>query len=141
MPADQLRMAWLDRLNELVDRIADWAGELGWSTRRIEKQMDDSQIGPYTAPVLLLQDETTRLMLEPIARSAPGVDGIVDLYLMPAYDDIASLFCVNDEWRIHHVVAGGGNGTIDRVGDSQPLSRESFQKAVDEMRQHAAALS
>ena len=37
------------------------------------------------------------------ARSAPDVEGIVDFYIMPAYDDIARLFFYDDGWHIHHV--------------------------------------
>jgi hypothetical protein len=33
-----------------------------------------------------------RELLEPIGRPAPGIEGIVDLYLMPAYDDIEREF-------------------------------------------------
>lgn len=138
---DESRDTWLERLNELIDRVEEWARESGWSTRRIEKRLDDLELGRYTVPALLLQVETTRMMLEPIARSAPGVDGIVDLYLMPAYDDIASLYFKDGEWRIHYVFHAGDNGMNDCIGDSRPLSRESFFSAIDEMRQHAAALS
>ncbi len=48
-------------------------------------------------PALLMQEgPSAGLILEPIARSAPGADGVVDLYLLPAYDDIASLYFYND---------------------------------------------
>lgn len=88
---EKLRDEWLSRLCALVDMVESWARELGWASRRIEKEMKDSEIGGYLAPALLIQKETSRVLLEPIARSAPAADGIVDLYLMPAYDDVASL--------------------------------------------------
>src|SRR5665213_2832472 len=87
-----LRDEWLSRLTDLIENVKSWVEEIGWSTRRIEKRLQDSQIGDYHAPALLLQIETDRVLLDPIGRSAPGVDGVVDLYLMPAYDDIASLY-------------------------------------------------
>jgi hypothetical protein len=34
---------------------------------------------------------------DPIARFTPGSDNVVDLYLMRAYDDIASLYSVRGE--------------------------------------------
>lgn len=139
-PPKILRDEWLQRLNSLLDRTEDWADELGWPTRRIDKRMQDSEIGAYTAPALLLQEETTRLLLEPISRTAPGVDGIVELYLMPAYDDIASLFFVNGEWRVHYVIGDASTESGDRVADSRLLSKEAFQEAVEQMRRHAASL-
>jgi hypothetical protein len=53
--------------------------------------MEDSQIGKYKAPGLLMQEGTDRILRDPIGRNAPGAEAVVDLYLMPAYDDIATL--------------------------------------------------
>ena len=75
-----------------MQTVQTWADALGWSTRQIEVTLTDSQIGKYKAPALLLQEDAIRILLEPIGRSAPGAEGVVDLYLMPAYDDIASLY-------------------------------------------------
>src|SRR5258708_6167203 len=93
--ADQLREAWLSRVSALVSSVETWVKELGWSVRRIDKQIKDSQLGTYRAPALIFQGGTSRVMLEPITHAAPGADGVVDLYLMPAYDDIASLYLAN----------------------------------------------
>ncbi len=48
-----------------------------------------------------VQRGTTRILLDPVARFVPRADGVVDLYLMPAYDDIASLYLVKGQWRVH----------------------------------------
>ena len=101
-----LRAEWLDRLAKLTSLVKRWATELDWSTREIPKKMNDSRLGAYEAPALLMQKETIRVLLDPIARSTPGADGVVDLYLMPAYADIASLYLVNGEWRLHYVLPG-----------------------------------
>jgi hypothetical protein len=126
---EQLRNDWLSRLNDLVERVEGWARELGWSTRRVDKQMEDSQIGTYDAPALLLQEEATRVFLEPIARSAPGVEGVVDLYRMPAYDDVASLYFYDGDWRLHPMLPDRGEG-------SKPLSRESLQEVLEELKRN-----
>jgi hypothetical protein len=96
---EKLRDAWLECLTGLIETICGWAQDLDWSTRRIEKKLEDSQLGTYKAPALLLQKETVRALLEPIARFAPGVEGIVDFYLMPAYDDIARLYFYDEGWQ------------------------------------------
>ena len=96
--AGRLRLldGWLGRLLSLVRSIDTWAKELGWSTRVVEKPMEDSQIGRYKAPGLLMQEGVDRILLEPVGRSAPGTEGVVDLYLLPAYDDIATLYYYDD---------------------------------------------
>lgn len=120
------RDEWLKCLTALVDSIEGWARELGWSTRRIEKQMKDSEIGDYEAPALLMQEETTRALLDPIGRSAVGAEGVVDLYMMPAFDDIARLVHRDGQWWLH----------VDEV-EPRSLSRESLRGALESMKNHA----
>lgn len=135
---EKLRMDWLARLSQLVDTIDAWAKELGWSTRRIEKRIEDSEIGPYVAPALVFQEDTSRILLEPIARSAPGTEGVVDLYLMPAWDDIATLYHYGGEWRLHYVFPYTAATATIRSSESKPLSKETFAEVLDEMKKHAA---
>ena len=136
--SQELRDEWLGRLDRLTQSVQGWAEELGWSTRRIDKRMEDSQLGTYQAPALLLQAEFVRLLLEPIARFAPGTEGVVDLYQMPAYDDIASLFFCDGEWRVYFVFPGSSAIFTKEVATSPPLSRETIQKVLEHMRQHGA---
>jgi len=111
---------------------------MDWSTRWIEKSMQDSEIGAYTAPALLMQKETLRILLEPVARTAPGADGVVDLYLMPAYDDMASLYHYDGGWQLHYMFPS--EPTVATISDAQssPLSKETFQAVLDEMKQNAS---
>lgn len=132
----RLRDDWLARVGQLVSQVETWGGQLDWATRRIEKRLQDSEIGSYVAPALLLQKETARLILEPIARSAPGAEGVVDLYLMPAYDDIATLFFVAGEWRMHFRFAGSATPE-SLTGAAQPLTLELLQRVFDEMLKNA----
>ncbi len=128
----------VSKADELVNRVEGWARELDWSTRRIEKKMRDLQIGLYKAPALVLQNETCRVLLDPIARSAPGAEGVVDLYLMPAYDDIASLYFCDGAWQLHYMFAGTSSVATIRTADSKPLSRETLRVVLEEMRANAA---
>jgi hypothetical protein len=127
---EQLRAEWLERLAVLTDTVQSWAEELGWATRRIEKDMDDSQIGAYQAPALLMQEGTTRVLLDPVARFAPGVDGVVDLYLMPAYDDIASLYYQDGNWHLHYMIPGMAPAATTREAPSKLLTRDSFRQVL-----------
>jgi hypothetical protein len=136
---ERLRDEWLARLSDLVETVRGWAEEMDWSTRRIETKMDDREIGDYKAPALIIQKETVRAILQPIGRSAPGVDGVVDFYIMPAYDDIASLYFYDGVWHLHHRLPLPPQAETVRDAGSRPLTREAFQNALEEMMQHAAS--
>jgi hypothetical protein len=132
-----IKEVWINRLDELIQTVKNWATDIGWSARRIEKSMNDSLVGRYVAPALILQEETTRILLEPIARSAPGAEGVVDLYLMPAYDDIASLYFSNGEWQLHYMWPGTPNVNTMRDAEPKPFSMEVFQEVLQEMKKNA----
>jgi hypothetical protein len=132
------RLAWVDRVEKLVTQVERWGRELGWSTRRIDKRLDDSYIGKHRLPALLMQEETFRVLLEPIGRSAPGTEGIVDLYLLPAYDDIASLYFSGGQWTVHYYFPGVEITGNIRETPGTPLSKEVLQSVLEEMRANAA---
>ena len=134
--AADLRDAWLHRLSLLIEQVETWATELGWATRRIEKRLDDSQIGAYQAPALLLQEETVRVLLEPIGHSAPGAEGVVDLYIMPAYDDIASLYYHGGGWQLYYMRPGETESVSTWEGQSKSLSRQTLADVLGEMKSH-----
>jgi hypothetical protein len=92
----------LGRLESLVRDVKGWAEAAGWRTRRITKTVNERQLGKYEVPVLLMEKETVEVVLNPVARLVPGSDGAVDLYLSPAYDDIASLYLEGDHWVVHY---------------------------------------
>jgi hypothetical protein len=136
---EQIRDGWLQRLASLVGQIERWGNALDWTTRRIEKRMSDSRLGEYKAPALLLQKETVRILFEPITHSAPGADGVADLYLMPAYDDIASLYHCDGKWHLHYLFPGAPIKGKYTAGDaeSQPLTKTALRKVLNEMTKHA----
>jgi hypothetical protein len=140
--ADALRRAqaihgWLTILTSLISSVEGWAKELGWSSKRIEKPMEDSEVGKYAAPALLLQEETTKVLLEPITRSAPGAEGVVDLYLMPGYDDIASFYYYKNRWNLHYVFAVQEAVASVREAESKPLTKASLKRVLEEMKTNA----
>jgi hypothetical protein len=128
---------WLDRLWSLVRSVEGWAKELGWATRLLDKSLEDSHIGKYKAPALLMQEGTDRVLLDPLGRSSSGTEGVVDLYLMPAYDDIARLLYYEGRWNLHFMLQGT---TVASVRDipAKPLSKETLQEVLEAMRQNAA---
>ena len=132
------RETWISRVTSLADQVAQWATEMGWSTRRVEKKLDDARIGKHVVPAILMQEDTCRVLLEPVGRSTPGTEGVVHLYLMPAYDDIASVYYYGDKWNLHYSFAGSEPVATVREAEATPLSKEVLEKVLEEMRQHAA---
>ena len=131
------RTRWIGMVTDLVVVVEQWGQELGWATRRIEKRLDDSQIGKHQVPALLMQEGTCRVMLEPVGRSAPGVEGVVDLYRLPAYDDIATLYYYGERWNLHYLFPGSSAASV-REAAGVPLSKEALQRVLEELTQHAA---
>lgn len=134
---EKVRDEWVGRLTALVDQIEGWARELDWSTRRIAKRVEDSEVGEYAAPALLLQKEFARLLLDPIGRSGPGAEGVVDLYLMPAYDDVANLYLEGGKWRFHHFFPAAPPPLDASVAKAKPLTKAAVQKILGEMERRA----
>jgi hypothetical protein len=131
------RDEWIQLLRELVKTVDGWV-KPDWSTREIDKEMQDSVLGSYNAPALLMQRAFTRVLLEPITRFAPGTDGVVDVYLMPAYDDIASLFRVGGQWKLNYAFRGGNGVARSRSAESMALPRENFLRVLEAVSGHAA---
>jgi hypothetical protein len=139
--ADQIRDEWLKLVADLVATTESWAKELGWATRRIDAGIEDPEVGNHRAPALLLQENSTRIMLQPIGRAWPSTDGIADLYLMPAYDDIARLFSVNGQWHYFHNYPGQTLGAPRDSDSALPLTKEAFQGILHEMLRHASEIA
>ena len=133
----ETKQQWLDILEALIQDVKSWCEAEGWSTRKIEKTIRDSRLGTYQAPALLLQRGVNRVLLEPISHAAPEAEGVVDLYLLPAYDDIASLYFENGVWQLHYMFPGTPTKPTIREATSQPLSSSNLQNVLVEMIKNA----
>jgi hypothetical protein len=100
--SDAVKGEWLSRLDILVDEVKSWAQASGWRTRQIDKMVTEHGLGTHKVPVLLMEEDTVEVVLNPIARFVPGANAAVDLYLAPAYDDIASLYLEGEHWALHY---------------------------------------
>jgi hypothetical protein len=122
----------------LVSEVEGWCKAKDWPTRRIEKHIEESKIGEYVVPALLIQVDLVKLMLEPAARFVTGADGVVDLYLMPQYDDMASITRRNGVWQIRYTVTGdavspdlrSANPRIFAEDKIEPFTAETLSRVV-----------
>ena len=94
------RAEWLDRLGALVSLVKGWVEASGWQTREVTKPVTEPGLGRYEVPLLLMTRAEVEVVLSPVARTDPGAVGVVDLYLMPAYDDVVGLDFEGDRWFI-----------------------------------------
>jgi len=131
------RAAWTQRVSDLVKSVEAWAKDLGWSTKRIDKKIEGSRFGNHKAAALVMQEDTVRVLLEPISASAPGSDGLLDLCLMPGYDDIANLYHRDGSWHVLYVFPTQKPVTDMKEGESRPLSKRTLGVILDEMKKHA----
>ena len=131
------RDEWIRLLDELASEVERWVRP-DWATRKMEKEVQDPILGEYQAPALLMRRQFNRVLMEPITRFAPGADGVVDLYLMPAYDDIATIYRVAGEWRLHYAFRGGRAVTGIRNAQALPLTEENFLGVLNFIATHAA---
>ena len=100
--------------------------------------MKDSELGRYKAPALLLQYEFTRGLLDPLSHATSRAEGAVDLYLMPAYDDIARLFYFEGGWNIYRMPPDvPAVGTFQEAGPGT-LSKEAFREVLEGMKAYDA---
>jgi hypothetical protein len=86
----------------------------------------------FEIPALYLQRGPTQLLLDPIAYDVPGAEAVVDLYLMPTYDDTASLYCRDGRWTIHYVFPADQKApaAIDKV-EPIPLNERNLLHVLD----------
>jgi hypothetical protein len=124
---------WIGRLTPLVTSVRGWAEELGWATRNVDKPMKEAEIGDFPAPGLLLQRDMTRVGLDPIGSATPGTGGVVELYLLPAYDDIASLYYYDDRWNLHYMKQEKSSAANIWDAESKPLTKKALQDVLEQL--------
>ena len=134
---DATRDEWLTNLRDLIAQVRQWAEGSGWRTRVIQKSMNDSVLGQYKAPAMLMQRETVEVILDPVGRFAPGTHGVVNLYLLPAYDDIARLYFVEGAWRLHYAFRSTAVVARIKRAESMPLDESSLNRVLNEIAAHA----
>jgi len=132
-----VRAEWLERLNALAAQVKVWAEKSRWRTRIVSKPTRDSDLGRFEVPLLLLERDGVEIALNPVSRFVPGADGAVDLYVMPAYDEVAGLYIIDDEWTLYYV-----SHKVEAFGirqeEAMPLSESTLTDVLDEMAVHGA---
>jgi hypothetical protein len=129
---------FLELVHELVRQVTVWVEPTGWATHRYAKRMRAPDRSVFEIPALYLQRGPTRLLLDPVAFDVPGAEGLVDLYLMPTYDDMASLYLREGRWTIHYASPSDPTAlpAIDKV-EPVPLDQPNLLRILDTIASHA----
>lgn len=132
------RSQFQKRVKALVKLVTEWAERHEWITKPYPKKMRDVDQQVFEIPALFLQKGPIRVLLDPVAYDVPGAEGVVDLYLMPTYDDMASLYFENGEWVIHYPLPPEAIETQSaNETETLALSEKTINQVLDSIAQHA----
>ena len=78
------------------------------------------------------------MLLDPVAYDVPGAEAVVDLYLMPTYDDLASLYFERGGWMIHYAFPPDPIETHSVIETKAlPFSEMTVNQVLDSIAEHA----
>lgn len=127
-----------NRVETLVEQVRGWVEPHEWVTKVYPKKLRDVENQIYPIPALFLQKGPTRVLLDPVAYDVPGAEGVVDLYLMPTYDDLATLYFKEGTWRIHYAFPPETKETPSGIeAEALPLGEETVNQVLDSIAAHA----
>jgi hypothetical protein len=92
---------WLELPKDPLDNVKAWAEAAGWETRLTSRDVNEKGFVRYEVPVRVLDRDEAEVSLVPVAPKVSGADGLVDFYLMPEFDDVASLYREDGQWFFH----------------------------------------
>jgi hypothetical protein len=126
------------RVEALVKQVREWVEPHEWVTKQYPKKMRDADRQIFEIPALFLQKGPTRVLLDPVAYDVPGAEGVVDLYLMPTYDDMASLYFESSGWVIHYAFPPDPMNTHSVIeAETLALSETTINQILDSIAAHA----
>lgn len=126
---------WLDVLNDLISQAKLWTEAAGWETRSTARDVNEPGLPRYEVPILVLDRDDVEVSLVPVARQIPGGGGLVDLYLMPDFDAVASLHQQGGRWFLHYAFR-----SASPEPERLPLDEASLNRALNDIAAHAQAL-
>jgi hypothetical protein len=129
---------WLELLKALVDNVEAWAEAAGWETRLTSRDVNEMEVIRYEVPVLVLDRDEIEVSLVPVARKVPGAAGLVDFYVMPDFDRMASLYREEGRWFFHHTFNAGPTEAHSEVETERfPLDEASLNRVLNDIAAHA----
>jgi hypothetical protein len=123
---------WMRAIDAVERKAEEWSAEREWRTRRMNKKMNESLIGPYEAPQLLIFAEPSLCVLDPIARFVPGAQGAFDFAVQPSYYTTSMYRDDNGIWYVRLDI---GKGVAN--GRRVEWDKDSFYSCVEQLKAFA----
>jgi hypothetical protein len=128
-------------VNQVEFVVRQFEGALAgkdWLIRRDPKRMRDETGNVYSVLSLTLLKGPVRLLLDPNGYDIPGAEGVMDLYLLPPYDPVATLYLESGDWFIHSPFPSALDSIDDpTIWTRSPLTEDSISNALESVVQHA----
>jgi hypothetical protein len=121
---DHLLPEWLDAQEKMLEEATAAANAKGWYVEKDEKQIEESLLGTYKAPRLLIRTWEKEMMLSPIARFCAGRQGVVDLRVSPRYETAYFVTFKDGRWQI---VSSRGNL------HKRPFTKDTFASTITKL--------
>lgn len=91
---------WLKAQAVLMEEAKEAAKEKGWYTEMQQKRIDESLLGTYQAPRLLIRNVDGEVFLNPVAYFGSGNQGVVDVVASPTFETAYYLTFSGEQWQI-----------------------------------------
>ena len=88
-------------ITRLIELFQDALAGTDWSTRGQARKLEDEKGMLFPVPSLYVWRGPTSLFLDPTGSDIPGADGVADLYLLPDYAPVATLYLDAGIWWVH----------------------------------------
>jgi len=132
---------WQQILNDLFSKIRVWVSNRDCAVKLIDKTYEVNGSGRTTIPALLIQEEALKMIVDPIDWDPVKSESIVDLYIMPQYEDGARFFYGQNEWRLYWVDPEIlYPRELQRTDGSTNLDSQNFNRLLDGLKQNAVSL-
>jgi hypothetical protein len=119
---------WTCAIDAVERKAEEWSAQAAWRTRRVNKKLNESLIGPYEAPQLLIYAEPNLYVLDPVARFVPDAQGAFDFAVQPSYYTTSMYRDDDGIWYVHLDIANGAAN-----GRRVEWNRDSFHHCVEQL--------
>jgi hypothetical protein len=123
---DRLKAEWLAAQERMIQEAAEAAKAKGWHVERDEMELEESLLGSYKAPSLLIRTWDREMRLMPVARFCAGRQGAVDLIVSPTYEREYAITFKDGHWRIV---------SLRGKQHKRPFNRETFGNTISRLTQ------
>ncbi len=130
--------AFAKQVEQVVNEFESSLSARDWTMRRDPKRMRDEAGDVYSVQSLTLINGPVRLLLDPNGYDIPGAEGAIDLYLLPPYDPVATLYLEDGKWYLHSPFPAALGAIDDPAKWTRScLTKDSISNTLGSIVEHA----